>query len=78
MFFIISLIHCTEEESPTTLFDKTYFNSNSAIKESQGAYHEKKLKNKKINLGGPGTRNPKFGVKKKQPVAIVKPPKFKF
>ncbi len=68
----------TEEESPTTLFDKTYFNSNSAIKESQGAYHEKKLKNKKINLGGPGTRNPKFGVKKKQPVAIVKPPKFKF
>ena len=68
----------TEEESPTTLFDKTYYNSTSAIKESQGAFHEKKLKNKKINLGGPGTRNPKFGVKKKQPVAIVKPPKFKF
>ncbi len=68
----------TEEESPTTLFDKNYFNSTSAFKESQGAYHEKKLKNKKINLGGPGTRNPKFGVKKKQPTPVIKPPKFKF
>jgi len=68
----------TEEENPTNLFDKTYYSSGSAIKESQGAYHEKSVKNKKINLGGPGQRNPKFGVKKKQPVAVVKPPKFKF
>ena len=68
----------TEEESPTNLFDKNYYKSGTAIKGSQGAFHEKKEKNKKINLGGPGTRNPKFGVKKKQPVPIVKPPKFKF
>ncbi len=68
----------TEDENPTNLFDKTYHRSGTAIKESQGAFHEKKLKNKKINLGGPGTRNPKFGVKKKQPVAVIKPPKFKF
>ena len=68
----------TEEENPTNLFDKNYHRSGSAIKESKGAYHEKKVKNKKINLGGPGTRNPKFGIKKKQPVPIVKPPKFKF
>jgi ATP-dependent RNA helicase RhlE len=67
----------TEEENPSNLFDKNYFNANS-IKFSQGAYHEKKEKNKKINLGGPGHRNPKFGVQKKQPVPIVKPPKFKF
>ena len=67
----------TEEENPSNLFDKNYFSANS-IKFSQGAYHEKKVKNKKINLGGPGHRNPKFGVQKKQPVPIVKPPKFKF
>jgi len=68
----------TEEESPTNLFDKNYHNSSSTIKESQGAFHEKKEKNKKINLGGPGRRNPKFGKQKKQPVPVVKPPKFKF
>jgi ATP-dependent RNA helicase RhlE len=67
----------TEEENPSNLFDKNYFSA-SSIKFSQGAYHEKKEKNKKINLGGPGHRNPKFGVQKKQPVPIVKPPKFKF
>lgn len=67
----------TEEESPTNLFDKNYHKA-STIKDSQGAFHEKKEKNKKINLGGPGTRNPKFGKKLKQPVPIVKPPKFKF
>jgi ATP-dependent RNA helicase RhlE len=68
----------TEEENPTNLFDKNYHKSSSAIRESQGAFHEKKEKNKKINLGGPGVRNPKYGKQKKQPVAIVKPPKFKF
>jgi len=67
----------TEEESPTNLFDKTYHKA-STIKDSQGAYHEKKEKNKKINLGGPGIRNPKFGKQKKQPVPLVRPPKFKF
>lgn len=68
----------TEEESPTHLFDKNYYNSSTTIKESQGAFHEKKEKNKKINLGGPGVRNPKFGKQKKQPTPIVRPPKFKF
>ncbi len=68
----------TGEESPQDLFDKNYHQSGSAIKQSKGAFHEKKLKNKKINLGGPGTRNPKFGVKKKQPVETPRPPKFKF
>jgi len=73
---IISGVY-TEEESPTNLFDKNYHKA-STIKGSQGAFQEKSEKNKKINLGGPGTRNPKFGKQKKQPVAIVKPPKFKF
>lgn len=67
----------TEEENPTNLFDKTYHKA-SSIKDSQGAFHEKKEKNKKINLGGPGVRNPKYGKQKKQPVPIVKPTKFKF
>lgn len=68
----------TEEENPSNLFDKNYHKSSSAIRESQGAFHEKKEKNKKINLGGPGVRNPKYGKKKSQPVPIVRPPKFKF
>jgi len=67
----------TEAESPTNLFDKNYHKSFS-LKTSQGAFHEKKEKNKKVNLGGPGTRNPKFGIQKKQPVAKIIPPKFKF
>jgi ATP-dependent RNA helicase RhlE len=67
----------TEEESPTNLFDKNYHKA-STIRDSQGAFHEKKEKNKKINLGGPGTRNPKFGKHLKQPVAKIIPPKFKF
>ncbi len=73
---VISTVY-TEEESPTNLFDKNYHKS-STIRESQGAFHEKKEKNKKVNLGGPGTRNPKFGKQKRQPVPIVRPPKFKF
>jgi ATP-dependent RNA helicase RhlE len=68
----------TEEESPSNLFDKNYHHSSTTIKESQGAFHEKKEKNKKINLGGPGVRNPKFGKQKKQPVSVVKPLRFKF
>lgn len=54
----------TEEENPSNLFDKNYHKSSSAIRDSQGAFHEKKEKNKKINLGGPGVRNPKYGKQK--------------
>ncbi len=68
----------TEEESPTNLFDKNYHHSSTTIRESQGAFHEKKEKNKKINLGGPGVRHPKYGKQKRQPTLMVKPPKFKF
>ncbi|MBN1253219.1 MAG: DEAD/DEAH box helicase [Bacteroidales bacterium] len=45
----------SEEEKPN-LADKNYFKA-SNIKKSQGAFHEKKEKNKKVNLGGPGKRN---------------------
>lgn len=48
-----------EDEKPTSLFDKNYHKEPS-IKGSKGAFHEKKDKNKKVNLGGPGRRNPKF------------------
>jgi ATP-dependent RNA helicase RhlE len=47
----------TEEERPV-LFDKEYL-AKPGIGESQGAFHEKKEKNKKVNLGGPGKRNPR-------------------
>lgn len=48
----------TDEERPV-LFDKEYLVMPSAITTSQGAFHEKKEKNKKVNLGGPGDRNPR-------------------
>lgn len=48
----------TEEERPV-LFDKDYLGKPLATPESQGAFHEKKDKNKKVNLGGPGKRNPR-------------------
>ena len=55
----------TEDERPTNLYDKHYLKAPS-IKQSQGAFHEKKEKNKKINLGGPSKRNPKHGKAKQQ------------
>jgi ATP-dependent RNA helicase RhlE len=55
---IISKIY-SEEERPTRLFDKNYMKGPS-IKGSKGAFHEKKKKNLKVNLGGPGRRDPKF------------------
>jgi len=48
----------TDEERPV-LFDKDYLGKPSSIADSQGAYHEKKEKNKKVNLGGPGERKPR-------------------
>jgi ATP-dependent RNA helicase RhlE len=55
---IISKIF-NDDEKPANLFDKNYHKEPS-IKGSKGAFHEKKDKNKKVNLGGPGKRNPKF------------------
>jgi ATP-dependent RNA helicase RhlE len=48
----------TDEERPV-LFDKDYIGKPKGIAESQGAFHEKKDKNKKVNLGGPGERKPR-------------------
>jgi len=56
---VISSLY-TEDERPTNRFDKHYLKAPS-IKDSQGAFHEKIDKNKKINLGGPSKRNPKHG-----------------
>lgn len=47
----------TDEERPV-LYDKEYL-AKPSIGDSQGAFHEKKEKNKKVNLGGPGKRNPR-------------------
>jgi hypothetical protein len=46
------------------LFDKSYLKKISN-KGSKGAFHEKKDKNKKINLGGPSKRPAKDGKRKK-------------
>jgi ATP-dependent RNA helicase RhlE len=49
----------TEEEKPTNIFDRSY-RKESPIKGSQGAFHEKKEKNKKVNLGGPKIRKERY------------------
>jgi ATP-dependent RNA helicase RhlE len=48
----------TEDEKPV-LFDKDYIGKPKGIAESKGAFHEKKDKNRKVNLGGPGVRKPR-------------------
>lgn len=53
----------SEDEKPS-LFDKSYLKRINN-KDSQGAFHEKKEKNKKINLGGPAKRPAKPGKRKK-------------
>lgn len=55
---VISNVY-TEEERPTNLFDKNYLKAPS-IKGSQGAFHEKKDKNKKLNLGSAYKRHPRY------------------
>ncbi len=52
----------TDEERPI-LYDKTYLKSND-LKDSKGAFHEKKEKNKKVNLGGSYHRKLKEKYKK--------------
>jgi len=66
----------SEDEKPTTLYDKDYLKSPST-KKTQGAFHEKKEKNMKVNLGGPRKRNPKYGKPAKRP-KTVKPAKPRF
>ena len=48
-----------EEEKPVNPGDKDYLKSVST-KKPKGAFHDKKEKNKKINLGGPKNRGKKY------------------
>lgn len=48
----------TDEERPV-LYDKDYLGKTTGISGSKGAFHEKKAKNMKVNLGGPGERKPR-------------------
>ena len=48
----------TDEERPV-LFDKDYIGKSTSIETSQGAFHEKKEKNMKVNIGGPRIRKPR-------------------
>lgn len=64
-----------EEEIPVPLFEKHY-NKAFKLTKTQGAFHEKKEKNKKVNLGGPKIRNPKHGTPKH--LRTAKPDKMKF
>jgi ATP-dependent RNA helicase RhlE len=49
----------TEDEKPSP--SARSGGRSKALKETQGAFHEKKDKNKKVNLGGPGKRYAKTG-----------------
>jgi ATP-dependent RNA helicase RhlE len=66
----------TEEEKPTDIFDRSY-RKEQKIKGSQGAFHEKKEKNKKVNLGGPKLRKERFD-KKGRPRITKKSSKTRF
>jgi ATP-dependent RNA helicase RhlE len=48
------------DEIPAPLYDKDYLKEPTP-KAPKGAFHEKKDKNKKVNLGGPKKRYPKHG-----------------
>lgn len=50
-----------EEERPTKITNIDRKKENSSRRVVNSAYHEKKEKNKKVNLGGPKIRNPKHG-----------------
>ena len=69
---IISSIY-SEEEKPTKLLDKKFLRK-SLIKDSQGAFHEKKEKNTKINLGSAYKRHPKFTKSGKRIKNVTKRP----
>lgn len=60
-----------EEERPSKKYDIDYLRNAPAPSRPAGAFHEKKDKNKKVNLGGPRKRNPKHGPKPKS----TRPPK---
>ncbi len=49
----------TEEEKPRSGANMKNYLGNHNLKDSQGAFHEKKDKNKKVNLGGKYRRTPK-------------------
>ena len=72
---VISQVYL-EEEKPGILYDKNYLKAPS-IKGSKGAFHDKKEKNMKVNLGGPKLRNPKYG-KPAQPKLTKKSSKTRF
>ncbi len=69
----------TREEKPT-IIQKDYLKSVSApkVNEGGGAFHEKKAKNKKVNLGGPGKRNPKQKGRPKGKIKTTKPDRVRF
>ena len=54
-----------DEEQPAKLFNIDYIKSKKSKAPVNSAFHEKKEKNKKVNLGGPSIRNPKRGPKHK-------------
>jgi ATP-dependent RNA helicase RhlE len=61
----------SEEERPTKNFDIDYLKPAAYKPKNNSAFHEKKAKNMKVNLGGPKKRNPKHGPKRKS----TRPPK---
>ena len=54
----VEISNIFSEEDKPNLADKNYYKLNT-LKNSKGAFHEKKEKNKKVNLGGPGKKSNK-------------------
>ena len=59
------LLFIMDQELSANLFDIDYFKVRSRRSMKNPAFHEKKEKNRKINLGGPKKRHPKYGPKHK-------------
>jgi ATP-dependent RNA helicase RhlE len=54
-----------DNNDSANLYDKEYFKARTFKSMKNKAFHEKKEKNKKINLGGPKKRHPKYAPKHK-------------
>ncbi|MFO8022349.1 MAG: DEAD/DEAH box helicase [Perlabentimonas sp.] len=66
----------TDDEKPKNLGDKHYLKAPKIKSQTTGAFHEKKAKNKKVNLGGPKLRKEKFKKIQEQKSKRTRKPRF--
>jgi len=66
----------TDDEKPKNLGDKHYLKPSKIKSKTSGAFHEKKAKNKKVNLGGPKLRKEKLKKMQEQKRKKTRKPRF--